>query len=84
MKDKNEEDLKNSKKLSEIIKVAKIKVCGTLEEQTDLMIEERERCGKRGYHRVSQDKKDPLVCYDCGAWFSKEDSWWIDYKVEPI
>ena len=44
----------------------------------------REGCGDRGYHRVSQDDKDPLICYDCDLWFGKGDAegMGIEYRVE--
>lgn len=40
----------------------------------------RDACQERGYHKVSQDDKNPLICYDCDLWFEKEDE--IKYKVE--
>lgn len=40
----------------------------------------REFCQQRGYHKVSQDKKDPLICYECDLWFGKDDE--VKYQVE--
>jgi len=44
----------------------------------------RDECDKRGYHRVIQDNKDPIICYDCDLWFDKESSKssGIKYKIE--
>ena len=40
----------------------------------------RDSCNERGYHRVAQDNKNPLICYDCDLWFGKEEG--IEYLVE--
>ncbi len=44
----------------------------------------RENCNKRGYHRVDQEERDPLICYDCDLWFDKDSAIrsGIEYRVE--
>lgn len=46
----------------------------------DHVLKSREACSERGYHRVDDDSKEPLICYDCDLWFGKEDG--IEYRVE--
>jgi len=44
----------------------------------------RDSCQERGYHRVIQDTKDPIICYDCDLWFDKAFAKACDikYKIE--
>ncbi len=46
------------------------------------MYQQMMRCHDRGYHRVSDDKReDPLVCYDCEILFGKDEG--SVYRVVP-
>jgi hypothetical protein len=51
-----------------------------IQEFFDHVFNAREACSERGYHRVDQDNKDPLICYDCDLWFDK--SMGAEYKVD--
>ena len=50
----------------------------------DEFAENRTACNERGYHRVCQDEKDPLICYDCDLYFGKDEVDSDSYRVEPL
>lgn len=55
----------------------------------DHILNSRESCSQRGYHRVSSEPKEEnetMICYDCDLWFDKEFavSCGLEYRVEPI
>ena len=56
------------------------------QEYFDYLSNSRDACSKRGYHRVSQDEKEPFICYDCDLWFDKNMVIGsnIKYKVESF
>lgn len=80
--------------LSEIIETASIRSGKRgLHALVDLIVDERNRCVIRGYHRIDEEPQNPnphnkmdmnnlLICYDCEAFFGKYDD--IAYKVEKM
>ena len=46
------------------------------------MVMSRKKCDDRGYHKVEDDKKKTLACYDCNFQFKKDGG--VEYKVVPL
>ena len=82
------EDIENSEKMEDIWKRVGIQTFGTIDERVNLMLSDREKCKERGYHRVDREPEnsdEPMVCYDCELFFSKDyaESCGTKYKVDP-
>jgi hypothetical protein len=61
----------------------------TLEEYFEEILQFRQACKDRGYHRINSEPEDLtklVACYDCGLnfnkGFAKKDN--IQYRVEPL
>ncbi len=77
-------DFNNPEEMREVFDNAMAFAKGDIDKMAEINTQRRNDCVERGYHRVSSDNKDPLICYDCELFFGKKDSWWIDYRVEPL
>jgi hypothetical protein len=59
------------------------------QEYFDHILNSREACQERGYHRVNSEpnnRNEVMICYDCDLWFDKEfaEGSGIEYKVESL
>lgn len=73
-------DINNPEQMAWVMSNVSVLMDWTTEQVADLMLSKREECIKRGYHMVSEDEEDPLICEHCGLWFWKDDDF-VDYRI---
>ena len=73
-------------KLGDKIIFPKVSDFEAAQDYFDHINDSKEACEKRGHHLINSDNKDPLICYECDLYFSKQETevGEIKYKVVPL